>query len=100
MADQIFIQHRFTIEKDGLSFTDALVMPKSEYDTLSDKQKEALKQARFNDFKSQLENPPIISKQKEEQINEKLLKKISNTIDNLTIQKEELETKIRNKGED
>ena len=49
MADTILIQHRFTIiDKDGLSFSDALVYPRSVYDTLTSEAIETQKQGRFD----------------------------------------------------
>jgi len=50
MADQILIQHRFTITKDGQTLSDALVMPVAEYNALSPAQIEVLKQERITNF--------------------------------------------------
>lgn len=60
MADQIFIQRRFTIAKDGLSLSDALILPKEEYESLSEKEIEDLKTERFDNHKYRIEHPPVV----------------------------------------
>lgn len=47
MNDQIFIQHRFTIE----NYSDALVMPLHEYEELSPEDIKVLKEERFTNWK-------------------------------------------------
>jgi len=59
MADQIFIQHRFTVEQDGVSLTDAIVLPQEEYNKLTTDDIEKQKTQRFDDFKYRIEHPPI-----------------------------------------
>lgn len=60
MPDQLFIQRKFQISKDGLNLSDALVLPKEEYESLSEKQIETLKTERFDNHKYNIEHPPII----------------------------------------
>lgn len=55
MADQVFIQHRFTIEKDGKSYSDALVVPFDDYGKLSPEEIEAQKNERFDNWKAGLD---------------------------------------------
>ena len=59
MADTIFILHRFTTIKDGITLSDALVMPKTEYDSLTPVQIESLKEERFVNHKERIEHPPV-----------------------------------------
>ena len=51
--DEVFVQHRFTIfdEETGQLFSDALVMPQSEYRKLSAAKQEQLKAERFEAHK-------------------------------------------------
>lgn len=56
--DQIFIQHRFTIEQNGMSFSDAIVLPQDEYNKLGDQDIETIKQQRFDAWQQVLKNPP------------------------------------------
>lgn len=86
MEDQIFIQHRFTIEKDGVTLSDAIVLPQSEYETLTDKDIEAIKQERFDNFKQVLSAPPI------ETIKEEQLAEIEQQLATIAEQKEVLES--------
>lgn len=55
MADQIFIQHRFIHTEDGLSFSDAIVLPEVEYEALRPEDIEVIKAARFTGWKAALE---------------------------------------------
>ena len=57
MPDQIWIQHRFTITEGDKSFSDALVLPKSEYEVLTLQQIETQKQQRFNNWKTIISTP-------------------------------------------
>ncbi len=69
MADSIFIQRRFTITKDGITLSDALVLPKTEYDLLTPEDIEALKTERINNHVERIKNPPVqVEPTKEEQI--------------------------------
>jgi len=71
MSDQIFVQHRFTIQQDGLTLQDAIVLPIEEYNALDTKQIDALKQERFDAYKDTILNPtPIIEKTPEEIISD------------------------------
>ena len=65
--DQIFIQHRFTIEKDGQSYSDALIYSKDEYDKLDKEEIEKEKQARFDNWVEMVKNPPIVPEASEEE---------------------------------
>ena len=57
--DQIFIQHRFTIKRAGEStYSDALVLPKEEYEALSESEIEAIKEERYTNWKNFIANPP------------------------------------------
>lgn len=57
MNDSIFIQHRFTIEKDGKTYTDAIVLPLGDYEKLSSEEIEVIKEQRFNNWDEQVKNP-------------------------------------------
>lgn len=59
MEDQIFIQHRFKVSKDGLDLQDAIVLPLDEYNVLTKKEIEDIKTERFDNFKETIENPPV-----------------------------------------
>ena len=86
----LFIQDRFIIEKDGISLSDALILPKSEYESLSKGQIETLKQERFQAHKERLENPPIIPEPSKEEV----LADVVRQIETLQAQKTELEKEI------
>ncbi len=58
--DGIYIQDRFTIEKDGITLSDAIVLPQGEYESKSKQEIEAIKQERFDTYKDRLKNPPIV----------------------------------------
>ena len=68
MEDQVFIQRRFKIEKNGISLSDALILPKNEYDSLSEQDIESLKTERFTNHKERLENPPVVEAPSDEQV--------------------------------
>lgn len=71
MANGIFIQDRFTLvdPETKYSFSDALVLPKSDYDALAPEHIEALKQERFTAWKDAVANPVVIPEpSKEEQL--------------------------------
>lgn len=55
----LFIQDRFIIIQDGITLSDALVLPKTEYEALSPAQVTSLKNARFIAHKYLLEHPPV-----------------------------------------
>lgn len=58
--DQIFIQHRFSIERDGNTLQDALVMPLEDYQKLSESDIEAQKEERFTNWQEAIKNPPMV----------------------------------------
>lgn len=60
MADEIFIQHRFTLVQNGASLSDALILPIADYQSLKQADIDTLKQQRFTSWKYQLDNPPVI----------------------------------------
>lgn len=69
MPDQLFIQRRFTIQKDDISLSDALIIPKEEYEALSEQEIETLKTERFDNHKYRLEHPPqVVEPTKEEKL--------------------------------
>lgn len=86
--DQIFIQYRFTIQQDGLTFQDAIVLPQSEYEVLSAEDIEVLKQERFDNFKKSVIDPP----QNSELSKEDKLENIEQDLVSLNQQKEQLLT--------
>lgn len=53
MNDQVFIQHRFTIE----NYSDALVMPLNEYEELSSEEIDKMKQERYTNYRKIIDNP-------------------------------------------
>lgn len=87
MTEQVFIQHRFTVEKDGKSFSDAIVLPISEYKALSEVQIEQIKNERFDSWEKSVLNPPVV----EEIPVEEKISAIEDQIDQLIAQKEALE---------
>lgn len=59
MEDQIIIQHRFTkIDENGNRFADAICLPISEYEKLSEKDIEQMKDERFTNWVDAIKNPP------------------------------------------
>lgn len=97
MSDIVLIQHRFTIERDGLTLQDALVMPMSEYEKLTPEDIEAQKESRFINWSEQIKNPPPqVEVSKEEQLLqvEEELKSIEERKVQLTSQKVELASAI------
>lgn len=57
MSDSIFIQHRFTAQKDGLTLQDAIVLPQAEYEALSPQDIEAMKRERLDTFVESVKHP-------------------------------------------
>lgn len=88
MADQIFIQRRFTITQGDQTLQDAIVLPEAEYNALSDKDIENLKQERFNNWQEVIKNPPPPEK---EPSKEEVIASLDEQISSLTQQKESLE---------
>ena len=69
MNDTVYIQHRFTIERDGQTLQDALVLPKEDYEKLTPEDIEAQKESRFVNWVEQIKNPPPqVELSKEEQL--------------------------------
>lgn len=82
MEDQVFIQHRFTLIKDGLTLVDAIVLPQADYEKLMSTDISSIKEERFDNFKELLTNPP-----KEEEVPLEIqLQVVSDQIDDLTSQ--------------
>lgn len=97
MSDQIIIQHRFTIERDGLTLQDALVLPKEDYEKLTPEEIEVQKESRFTNWSEQIKNPPPqVELSKEEQLIqvEKDLASIEEQKTQLTSRKVELASAI------
>lgn len=97
MEDQVIIQHRFTVERNGLILQDALVMPIDQYNKLSKKEIEVQKESRFLNWSEQIKNPPVqVEVSKEEQLAqvEEELKTIEDRKVQLTSQKVELASAI------
>ena len=59
MSDQVFIQVRFSINRDGLDFSDALVLTQDEYNSLTPDQIEQMKSDRFENWKTMISTPPV-----------------------------------------
>jgi len=96
-SEQVFIQHRFTIERDGLTLQDALVMPMEDYEKLTPEDIEAQKEQRFANWSEQIKNPPPqVELSKEEQLAqvENDLKSIEEQKVQLTSRKVELASAI------
>lgn len=55
--DIVMRQIKFTIEDQGYSFTDALFLTEEEFTSISSAELDALKQARFNNWLSHIQNP-------------------------------------------
>lgn len=58
MEDKISIKVEFTREVNGNKFTDALYFTPEDYEDITDKELETLKQERVDNFKAFIENPP------------------------------------------
>lgn len=64
--DNILIQHRFTIERDGHTLQDAIVLPKEDYEKLTPEEIEVQKEERFTNWVKVLTTPPpVLSKEEE-----------------------------------
>jgi len=57
MEDQVIIQRKFKIERDGLSYSDAIVLPEAEYNALTPEQIETIKEERFENWKKIITTP-------------------------------------------
>lgn len=67
------VQVRFTLtDADGLSFTDALHFFPAEYQVLSSKELDALKQARFDAWKAVRATPAVAVELTQEQVDEQI----------------------------
>ena len=89
----LFIQDTFIIEQNGISLSDALILPKSEYEALSPAQVTSLKNARFTAHKERLLNPPVIP----QPTNEEVLADIDRQLVELSNRRVEVEEKVSNK---
>lgn len=91
MEDQIFVQHRFTVEVQGILYSDALIVPLDEYEALAPTTIQELKQERVDDFIYFIENPPpVIDIPIEEQLAE-----LADQIEALVQQQEELQALLQ-----
>lgn len=101
MADQIFTQHRFTIEENGRSYSDAIVLPQEEYQKLDEAAIEQIKTGRFDSWKSLVDNPPKeVEPTKEDQLAlvDLEIAQLDEKKQLLIIQKQELESTTPVKG--
>lgn len=57
--DNDLVQHIFEITENNMTYRDALVMSKSEYDLLTLEQISEMKQARFNNW-IKVVTPPVV----------------------------------------
>lgn len=58
--DEIFIQYRFTyIDPKYGTFSDAIVLPQTDYNALKQTEIDILKQTRIDNWVSSLKNPPV-----------------------------------------
>jgi len=86
--DQVFIQHRFKISgQDGITLSDALILPIGEYQALTPEQIEALKNERLTNYIEFVKNPPQLPVPTKEE----LLTAINAQIAELTTRKAEIE---------
>ena len=86
----VWIQDRFTIEQDGLTLQDAIVLPQAEYNALTPQQITNLKQERFDNYKNVIKNPPPQPEQTPEEIVASLdndLESLRQTAEALLVQK-------------
>lgn len=88
MTDQLYYQLRFTKEKDGKSYSDAITLPKADYEKLTPAEKETTKQQRFDNWIAILNAPPIEAPLEDQ------LKGINDQIAELTNQKLAIESQI------
>lgn len=93
----IFIQDRFTIERDGVTLQDAIVLPKEEYEKLTPEEIEVQKEERFTNWSNHIKNPPVapvITKEEELAQVEKEIAILEEQKVQLATKKVELETAI------
>lgn len=72
MSDQIFIQHRFTVEKDGYVLNDAIVLPQAEYEFLQPEEIETMKKERLDNFVAAINAPKEEVKETKEEAIERI----------------------------
>lgn len=92
--DQVFIQHRFTLSDSYGVFSDAIVLPKAEYDLLSAKNITDTKAARLLGWKKAIDDAKLLpSPTKAEQLSKVTseLTELTKKVDDLTLQKQQLE---------
>lgn len=58
MEDKVTIKVEFTREVNGNSFTDSLYFTPEEYEAMSEKELDAKKQERVDNFQAFIDNPP------------------------------------------
>ena len=93
MIDQVFIQHRFSIERDGKTLQDAICLPVSEYEKLSPEDIEAQKEQRFSNWINILNTPPEVVEPTKEDLEAQQVS-IDQQIEVLQSQKVELSSKL------
>ena len=101
MSDQIFIQHRFTIAHEGLTYSDAIVLPQDEYQKLDEAAIEQIKTGRLDSWKSLVEKrAKEVEPTKEEQLAlvDSEIAQLDEKKQLLIIQKQELESTTPVKG--
>jgi hypothetical protein len=96
--DEVFKQLRFTIERDGKRYCDAIVLPEDEFDKLSKEDIEKTKEERFTNWLTVISTPaPELSKEEQLAQTEEQLKAIEEQKVQLTSQKATLEAAIASK---
>ena len=58
MEDKVSIKVQFTRQVNGNNFTDSLYFTPEEYEAMSEKQMDKLKQERVDNFQAIIDNPP------------------------------------------
>lgn len=90
-SESIWIQHRFTIEKNAREFSDAIVLLMDEYNSLTKDQIEAIKADKFDTWLEIVTNPITPT---ETQL-EKLIEQVNAQIDDLVAYKSSLEKGVK-----
>lgn len=91
--DTTDIRIKFTIERDGYSYADALYFSPQEYNSLTPEQIEAMKEERFQNWLTAINTPPVEQEQTSEDL-QRSVEQIDEQIAQLTQQKEELQVKV------
>lgn len=93
MNDQIFIQHRFSVERGGQTLQDAIVLPKEDYEKLSPEEIEAQKEERFTNWQIAINTPQEVVEPTKEDLEAQQVS-IDQQIESLQSQKVELSSKL------